>query len=78
MALRINRKERETSQNVIRRFTKAIRQSGILLEARKRQFQRKRKSRLARKLAALRKEKIKKEYARMKKLGKIESGKIRR
>ena len=78
MALRINKKERETSQNVIHRFTRAVRQSGILLEARKRQFQKRKKSPLAKKLAALRKEKVKKEYARMKKLGKIELKKIRK
>ncbi len=70
MALKVNRKERETSQNLVFRFTKMVRQSGILLEGRKRQFHARKKSHLAKQKAALRKEEVKKEYARIKKMGK--------
>jgi len=54
MAIIITKKEKETSQNLIRRFTKAVRQSGILLELRKKQFKERPKSDLAKKRSALR------------------------
>ncbi|MBU3934814.1 hypothetical protein KKC00_02535 [Patescibacteria group bacterium] len=70
MALEVRKKERETSQNLAHRFTRAIRQSGILREARKRQFYKRSKSGLVKKRSALRKEESKKEYERVKKLSK--------
>jgi len=72
MVLEVKKQERETSQDVIRRFTKRIQQSGLLLRARKIRFRVRRKSRQMKKRAALRREEIKKEYAKLKKLGKIE------
>ena len=44
MPLKIQKKERETSQNLIRRFKKIIHQSGVLLEKKKRAFHQRRKS----------------------------------
>lgn len=70
MALEIRKKERETSQNLVHRFTRAVRQSGILLEARKRQFHKRSKSDLVKKRSALRKEESRKEYEKAKKLSK--------
>ena len=70
MVLEARKKERESSQNLIRRFTKIVRQSGILLETRGRKFHKRAKSHLAKKRSALRKEEVKKEYARLKKLNK--------
>ena len=67
MPLEIRRKEKESSQNVIRRFTKLVRQSGVLLEIRKRKFHQRPKSRTAKKKSALRKEKIKQEYKKFRK-----------
>jgi len=72
MTLEIRKKERETSQNLIHRFTKAVRQSGILLEARQRQFHKRTKSDLVKKKSALRKEESRKEYERLKKFSKPE------
>ena len=54
MALKIEKKERETTQSVIRRFSRAIKGSGILKEARKRRFFQKELNDTARKAAALR------------------------
>lgn len=71
MALEVKRQPRETSQSLIRRFLKSIRESGILLRARKIQFREKPKSKRAKREAALRREKLKKEYEKLKKLGKI-------
>lgn len=69
MPLKIKKKERETSQNLIHRFKKIIHRSGILLEKRKRAFHKRRKSRNLKRKSALRRDKIKKEYIRLEKLG---------
>ncbi len=71
MPLEIKKQERESSQSLIFRFTKAIKQSGILLRARKIRFKRKEKSRDMKKKEALRREEMKKEYERLKKMGKL-------
>ena len=71
MPLEVKKQERETSQNLIRRFTKSIQKSGILLRARKIRFKGKEKSEQMKKRAALRREEKKKEYEKLEKLGKI-------
>ena len=72
MALEVRKKEKETSQDLIRRFTKRVQQSGVLLQARKTMFKQRPKSDEAKKRAALRREQLKKEYQKLKKLGKLE------
>jgi len=72
MALKIQKKERETSQSLVRRFTLRVRESGILRRAKKTLFYQPSLSRLAKKKAALKKEKLKKEYEKLRKIGKIE------
>ncbi len=54
MALEVKKKERESSQNLVHRFTKVVRQSGILLQVRSKQFKKRAKSDLAKKRSALR------------------------
>jgi len=71
MVLKIKKEPRETPQSLVRRFSKRIQQSGILLEARKGIFRKRPKSRQAKKKAALRREELKKEYEKLKKLGKL-------
>ena len=70
MSLEVKRKERENSQNLVRRFRKRVQQSGILRKARKTKFRKREKSRNMEKKAALRREKMKGEYEKLKKLGK--------
>lgn len=72
MGLEVKKQERETSQNLIRRFTRGIQQSGILLRARGVRFREREKSEQMKKRAALRREEKKREYERLKKLGKVE------
>jgi ribosomal protein S21 len=72
MALEIKKQERETSQALIRRFSKSVQRSGILLRARKTRFRQRQKSRQMKKRAALRREELKKEYEKLRKLGKLE------
>ncbi|MEK7124775.1 MAG: hypothetical protein AAB877_03815 [Patescibacteria group bacterium] len=54
MALEVRKKDRETSQNLVHRFTKIVRQSGVLLELRSKQFKKRNKSALAKKRSAIR------------------------
>jgi hypothetical protein len=72
MPLEIRKKEKETSQSLIRRFSQRLRRSGILLRARKAQYKKRAKSQEMKKRAALRREELKKEYERKKKMGEIE------
>lgn len=72
MGLEIKKQERETSQGLIRRFSKSVQKSGILVRARKIQFKRRDKSENMKRKAALKREELKKEYEKLKKLGKLE------
>jgi hypothetical protein len=69
MALEIKKEGRETSQNLIRRFSRRMKQSGILLRARKARFKEREKSKQMKKRSALRREELKKEYEKLEKLG---------
>lgn len=70
MVLEVRRKEKESSQNLVHRFTKIVRQSGILLEVRGRKFRKRTKSILAKKLSALRRVELRAEKKRQDKLAK--------
>jgi len=70
MGLEVRRQSREASQSLVRRFTKRIRQSGILIRARKGRFKIREKSRDLKREAALRREEMKKAFEKLKKLGK--------
>ena len=70
MPLEVKKQPRETSQSLLRRFQKSIQESGILVRARKIRFKGKKKSRDMEKEAALRREELKREYEKLKKLGK--------
>jgi hypothetical protein len=54
MVLEVKKKEKESPQSLVHRFTKTVRQSGLLLEARKKQFRKRAKSDLSKKNSALR------------------------
>jgi len=71
MPLEVQKQGRETSQSLVRRFSKKVKQSGILLQAKKNRFQEKPKSKQLKKRSALRREQLKKEYEILEKMGKI-------
>jgi len=71
MPLEIKRQGRETSQSLVRRFSKRMKQSGILLRARKERFYDRDKSHATKKKSALRREELRKEYEKQVKLGKV-------
>ena len=54
MALEVKKKEKESSKSLVHRFTKTVRQSGVLLQVRSKQFKKRTKSELANKRSALR------------------------
>lgn len=70
MPVEVKKTERENSQSLIRRFTRKIKQSGVLVRARDSRFHHRSKSKEMQKRAALRKEERKIEYERLKKMGK--------
>jgi len=71
MPLKVEKQSKESSQNLVRRFTQKIKKSGILLEARRKLFHQREKSWKRKKESALRREQKKKEYENLKKSGKI-------
>jgi len=71
MALEIKREGKETPQSLIRRFLRRVKQSGILLEARKNLFLAEKKSENMKKRAALRREELRKKYEKLEKLGQL-------
>ena len=70
MALEVKRKDKETSQSLAHRFTKVVRQSGVLLEIRSKQFHKRAKSALAKKRSALRRVELRAERKKADKLAK--------
>jgi len=70
MPIQVTKKEKETSQNLGHRFTKTVRQSGILLQIRKGRFYKRAKSDLAQKRSALRRVEVRAEKRKAEKLAK--------
>ncbi len=68
--MKVQKQQKETSQSLVYRFTKAVQKSGILTEARKRRFRDRTKSGNLQKKAALIKVEKRKSYEKLKKLGK--------
>ena len=71
MAFDIKKQERETNLSLVRRFTKRIKESGIIRAAKKSRFAQRPQSKTKRKVAALRRIVKKKEYDTLAKLGKL-------
>lgn len=69
MTFEIIKQERETNQSLIRRFTKRLRDSGILVGVKKSVFHQREKSKQVQRRVTLRKLQKRKEYERAYKLG---------
>jgi ribosomal protein S21 len=72
--IQVRKKERETPESLIRRFSRRVQQSGMLQHVRK---LREEKSRVKRREEALYKTKIRKEIDRLKKMGKFDDEALR-
>jgi len=70
--IEVKKKDRETAESLIRRFSRRVQQSGILVHARKARFRLEEKSRRKKREEALYKLKIRKEIDRAKKMGKFD------
>ena len=70
--IEVKKKENESIGSLLRRFSKKVQQSGLLLQARSSRFFEKGKSRTERRKSALRRNKIVVEREKLKKLGKLE------
>ena len=70
--IEVRKKEKETSESLIRRFSRRVQQSGVLVHARKSRFLKDEKSKREKRNEALYKIKIRKENDKLKKLGKFD------
>ena len=70
--IEVKRKDRETSESLIRRFGRRVQQSGVLVQARKTRFRADSKSKTEMRQGAMYKAKVKKIADRLKKMGKFD------
>jgi ribosomal protein S21 len=71
------KKDKETTESLMRRFSRRVQQSGILVNARKIRFKNEEKSKREKRQEALYKVKIRKEIDKLKKLGKFDEEALR-
>ena len=71
------RKNRESAESLIRRFSRRVRQSGVLMQARRSRFRTKDKTRREMISGAMYKEKVRKVVGRLKKMGKFDEENFR-
>ena len=69
MAIQVRKKEGESASAMLFRFTKRVKRSGIIREAKKRRFRSRNVNRNRRRISALHREKKRLEVERLKKLG---------
>ncbi|PJA86701.1 MAG: hypothetical protein CO141_03370 [Candidatus Moranbacteria bacterium CG_4_9_14_3_um_filter_42_9] len=70
--IEVKKKDRETSESLIRRFGRRVQQSGVLMQARKIRFRKDEKSKTEMRQGAMYKVKVKKIVDRLKKMGKFD------
>ena len=75
--IEVRKKEKETSESLIRRFSRRVQQSGVLVQVRRSRFRNEEKSKLKKRQEALYKIKIRKEIDKLKKMGKFDEEALR-
>ena len=75
--IEVKKKDRETTESLIRRFSRRIQQSGVLIQVRRSRFRKEEKSKTKKRQEALYKIKIRKEINRLKKMGKFDEEALR-
>ena len=73
----VRKRDKETSENLFRRFSRQLQQSKVLLVARKNRFKTKEKNRRQLREGAIYRQKVKKEVDRLKKMGKFDEEKFK-
>ena len=76
MAVGVRRKEKEPVGSLLRRFTRRVQQSGVLLNARRSRFYNKPKTKRQMKMSALRREQLRTQRKEMMKMGLLEEGQL--
>ncbi len=56
--IEVNKKEKESTNNLMRRFSRKVRQSGLIYDARKNMYRKRNKNKNQQKRTALRREKL--------------------
>lgn len=72
MVVEVKRKEKESTSGLLRRFSKRVRQSGVLLNARKNMFYKKEKNKRQQKISALRRENLRRLRRHLLKMGELD------
>lgn len=75
--IEVHKKDKETTESLIRRFSRRIQQSGVLVRARRTRFRTEEKSKVEKRAEAIYKVRIRKEIDRLKKLGKFDDEALR-
>ena len=75
--IEVKKKDRESSESLIRRFSRRVQQSGVLVRARKVRFKSDEKSKREMREGAMYKEEVRKLVGRLKKMGKFEDQNFR-
>ena len=70
--IEVKKKDRESSESLIRRFSRRVQQSGVLPQARKSRFRMEKKTRREMRQGAMYKEKVRKVVNKLKKMGKFD------
>ncbi len=70
--IEVKKKDRESSESLIRRFSRKVQQSGVLVQARKARFRKDEKSKREMREGAMYKIKVKKVVDKLKKMGKFD------
>lgn len=73
MPISVKKREKESVQGLLRRFSKRVLQSGVLIRARRGRFYVSPLTKRQKRLGALRRQKSQKERERLYKLGKLEN-----
>jgi len=76
VAIGVRRKEKEPVGSLLRRFTRRVQQSGVLLNARRSRFYIKPKTKRQMKASALRREQLRAQRKDMMKMGLLEEGQL--
>lgn len=75
--VRVLKKEKETDENLIRRFTRRVQQTRVLALARKRRYRKEEKSKVNRRKEALYKTEIRGKIEKVKKMGHFDEETLR-
>ena len=73
----VRKKERETDESLIRRFTRTLQQSHVLNEARSTRFRQKKKTKRQLIKEAIYKERLRKEIDKLKKMDRFDESKLK-